>query len=350
MLQSADKILIFGAGQNGRMVARILGLRGLRPAGFLDDTPEKSGAMVSGLPVRPVAPADGARSVVICSIYSPAVSYRTLNERITALGYRSISLFEFLRAFAKEELPFYWLGPTSDLLESASEIEWLASRLRDDRSKQELLGHLKFRLRLDFAALPDPAPLGCDFNPGWFEFGLIDGGAYTGDTITHLTNRFSAGLLFGLGVEPDPANYAGLLRTIAACEEPLRSKLSGANAALADKPGTMRFKGGARQASRLAADGADEVVTVTVDQLAEERGSPKVICKLDVEGAESAAIDGAQRLIRAGHVALAISVYHRPDDLWRIPQQIHAMNPSYSFTLRSHGHDGSDLMIYALPR
>jgi hypothetical protein len=49
-------------------------------------------------------------------------------------------------------------------------------------------------------------------------------------------------------------------------------------------------------------------------------------------------------------VALAVAVYHQPDDLWSLPALLREINPTYQFGLRSHMDDGTDLMLYAVPR
>ena len=65
--------------------------------------------------------------------------------------------------------------------------------------------------------------------------------------------------------------------------------------------------------------GAIEVDTITIDDLA--RDCPQVdFIKMDFEGAELEALRGAEKTIRQFHPRLAISVYHRPEDLIEIPR------------------------------
>ena len=40
--------------------------------------------------------------------------------------------------------------------------------------------------------------------------------------------------------------------------------------------------------------------------------------KFDIEGSELAALKGAERTIRKHQPAIAVCVYHRPEDLWEI--------------------------------
>jgi hypothetical protein len=83
---------------------------------------------------------------------------------------------------------------------------------------------------------------------------------------------------------------------------------------------------------------------------------------MDVEGAELAAIDGAGYTIRTYKPKLAISVYHKKEDLITIPQKILSLVPDYKLYLRIHlpftsestpgttmgGIYSYDLVLYAL--
>ena len=70
--------------------------------------------------------------------------------------------------------------------------------------------------------------------------------------------------------------------------------------------------------------------------------------KLDIEGAEAAALRGM-----AGHLArrplLAVSAYHRPADLWELPELIAELYPRPVLRLRQHGHHAFDTVLYATP-
>jgi FkbM family methyltransferase len=64
---------------------------------------------------------------------------------------------------------------------------------------------------------------------------------------------------------------------------------------------------------------AVEVETTTIDDLVAD--CPQVnFIKMDIEGTELEALRGAEKTIRRFHPRLAISVYHRPEDLVEIPR------------------------------
>ena len=56
---------------------------------------------------------------------------------------------------------------------------------------------------------------------------------------------------------------------------------------------------------------------------------------MDIEGAEYDALLGLESIIQRDRPHLAVSVYHKPDDMWKIGLWLHAKFGSmYSFYLR----------------
>lgn len=70
--------------------------------------------------------------------------------------------------------------------------------------------------------------------------------------------------------------------------------------------------------------------------------------KMDIEGAELKALQGAERTIKSFKPKLAISVYHKRNDLVDIPQYLQSIHSDYKFFLRHHGVDDTDTVLYAI--
>jgi hypothetical protein len=98
------------------------------------------------------------------------------------------------------------------------------------------------------------------------------------------------------------------------------------------------------------AAGGATVLLQSVDKALRERSLTASYVKYDVEGFERDAIAGTREAITRDGAALAVSVYHKPDDLWDIALLLRDMQPRYSFYLREHGPDGVDTVLYALTR
>jgi FkbM family methyltransferase len=68
----------------------------------------------------------------------------------------------------------------------------------------------------------------------------------------------------------------------------------------------------------------------TIDQMVEELRLPTVdFIKMDIEGAEREALQGAAGTIRRFHPRMAICVYHIPDDVTVVPELIRTIEPRY---------------------
>ena len=61
--------------------------------------------------------------------------------------------------------------------------------------------------------------------------------------------------------------------------------------------------------------------------------------KLDVEGAELSVLKGAVRTIGKWKPKLAISAYHKYEDMWTLAAYIHSIRPDYEFAFRHYRID-----------
>ena len=89
----------------------------------------------------------------------------------------------------------------------------------------------------------------------------------------------------------------------------------------------------ASTASSVALDRGGHGPTVpltTIDKLVSELNLPSVdFIKMDIEGAEMQALEGARETVRRFHPRMAISTEHRPTDPDQIPQVVHNLWPDY---------------------
>ncbi len=98
--------------------------------------------------------------------------------------------------------------------------------------------------------------------------------------------------------------------------------------------------------SCLSSQGSYEVQCLPLAELTDE--TPPTYVKMDIEGAEIAALSGARELIAEHTPVLAACVYHEQVHLWRIPLLMHSISDSYRFFMRRHG-EFFDVVCYAVP-
>lgn len=90
--------------------------------------------------------------------------------------------------------------------------------------------------------------------------------------------------------------------------------------------------------------------TVSVDGFVAREGIERVdyLC-LDVEGAELCVLDGACRTIAAHRPQLAVCIYHRKEDFFRLPLTLAERLDDYVFHLGHYSDHLNETVLYALP-
>jgi len=128
---------------------------------------------------------------------------------------------------------------------------------------------------------------------------------------------------------------------------PERESITLQCAAVGAHNGTDTFSGDGNEASSIGK--GDMVVNcVTLDSALS--GAEPTYIKMDIEGAELDALNGARGIIQQHSPVLAICTYHLQNHLWKIPLLIQSINPNYRFFLRPHLLEGWDLVCYAIPK
>ncbi len=88
----------------------------------------------------------------------------------------------------------------------------------------------------------------------------------------------------------------------------------------------------------------------TVDEIVLSAGLDRVdYLKMDIEGAEIAALKGAGFTLRKFRPQLAISIYHEPSHFWRIPLILRAACPRYRFYVKHYHFHCAETLLYGIP-
>ncbi len=174
----------------------------------------------------------------------------------------------------------------------------------------------------------------------------VDLGAYDGDTIaeflTHTGGRYSS----ICALEPDGKNFRKLSAYAASLPQDGRVQLY--NAAAWDRCTTLSFDGRAGRNSSLQPDGKHHVAAYAVDALLQ--GNAATYLKMDVEGAEYEALCGCKQTIAQHRPSLAVSCYHRSQDLFRLPLLIASLYPGCRIYLRHHPYIPAwETNLYVMP-
>lgn len=144
--------------------------------------------------------------------------------------------------------------------------------------------------------------------------------------------------------EPDKSSY-GICKSLCASLRDCKVFPYG----ISDKSETVLFESGRKEESRIAKCSGQEICetieTVALDEFL--HGERVTFIKMDIEGAELDALKGAARIIKEQKPKLAISVYHKADDIIEIPKLIIEMRPDYKLYLRHYSLLSNEMVLYA---
>lgn len=351
-LERASGVAVYGAGSAGREAAEALRAAGVRVRAVLDRWADR---------MRPVGPlaveapdaaaAERLRGVpVLLGVFNPEVDVVSLARTLAEAGFGPFVSFVSLHAHLRGALSArYWLADPGDPAAAERGASEARSLLADERSVALFDALLAFRRSGDYRDLPAPEPesvyLPNDV-PGWLAkqpVRLLDGGAFDGDTLARY-RRAGVAVSAAACFEPDPGSYARLVeRTRDGNGWP---ELLLWPCALSTGAGRLRFASGLGMSSRVETTGECEVPCVSLDESLP--GFAPTLVKLDVEGAELEALEGMARTIERHRPDLALSVYHLPDHLWRIPAWVAARGLGHRLYLRSHAWSGFETVLYAV--
>ena len=68
---------------------------------------------------------------------------------------------------------------------------------------------------------------------------------------------------------------------------------------------------------------------------------------MDIEGAEMDTLIGAQKIIKRCKPKLAVCIYHRMNDIIKIPIFLKELVPEYNFKVRQHSKSMLETVLYA---
>ena len=287
--RSADEIVIYGAGQFGRQDASMLKRwGGWKLRGFCDN--HKYGQIIDGLEVYSVKEAVERYSDAIFIIGSK-IYHDEMQEDLLSRGLEEAQILtpphKYVHAY--REVPQYF----------------------------------------DF------------LHPDKMEY-FVDAGSYQGETIEDFI-KWTKGRYGGIyAFEPMKDMY----RIIRERYEN-NKKIEIFNYAVWDKKERLPFLNqDYMAASKFDPKGEEVVQGMDLDSaLADKKVT---FLKMDIEGSELRALQGAKRIIRLQKPRLAICIYHKSWDFVDLARQILNIVPDYRFYIRHYASDACETVLYAV--
>jgi len=344
LLNKAKIISIFGAGSGGATLLKRLKMLGYNPSIFWDSSRGKWWENINGSICLPkmLLKRSPKKGHIICIASSWAKDIarelkKSKHDNYIDLTYWSDNLKNNFDSKKLNALP-------------TAKINKACSLLEDGLSRKILRASIRYRLSAD------PLKIMQSKEPQYFHPAvhaepkdiIFDIGAWTGDSAIEFFSRMhNTGKIYSF--EPDPDNYSLLKKTIS--KGKLKNYILPINKAIARKNTTIFIN---KDASDIYGNetfvnnrSGSKIRAISIDSFVKNRNIIPTMIKMDIEGAEYEALQGAKNTIKEYSPKLQISIYHRIEDLWRIPVWIKSINPDYRLFIRHHSQSLVDTVLYA---
>jgi FkbM family methyltransferase len=349
-----NRVVLFGAGHLGRRSLACLRSIGISPLAFADNNPSLWNSEIDSC--RILAPRDaaaqlGADALFMVTIWNANHWYGDTRKRLLEYGCKHIvPVSAIYWRFADEFLPFFCQDLPHKVYQARDRVIAAHSLWSDEQSRQIYLSQIRWRTLGEWDSFLGPDPEESYFPEDIFSLrsteNFIDCGAFDGDTIRSFIARTGSEFESILALEADAATFSKLQDFVEGLEPILKSKILLLHVAVGAEPHTMHFD------CRIGVDPRKNGATsqgkcASLDALLHDRVASYI--KMDIEGAEYDALNGAFHTIRRERPILAVCVYHTQEDIWRLPLLIHDWVQDYMFFLREHDGDGWQTVLYAVP-
>lgn len=320
-------IAIFGAGPYGEMALRYLREAGFEVEYFADNNPAKHGAKIGGISIVPPEQLKSLAPDIIFIAARQAVI--PISMQLKNLGLPSISF------------DTYFVLKNQDRIKKVRD-----DLLNDDRSKLVYDSVLK-------AMLTGIKTYCAEVMEGhqYFAFPtfqnadrvhFVDAGAYVGDTVEKFIWANNGVFSHIYAFEPGSYQFHALTKRVSRLIE--EWALQGSDITLIqaglgreDQELPIAVNHDQLQSSSFLSSNEVEKTSVPVFSLDSYlNGRPASFIKADIEGMEMDMLFGAKKTIEEFRPCLALSIYHRPEDLYQIPEYLHDIVPEYRMAIRQH--------------
>lgn len=312
-------------------------------SGIIDDSYTDSSW--NGVPVSKLVDTPHSSLVLVCA------GGRTLTalERVRSMGFESLDYFSFYKAANNSLLQDVVFNEnfSSEFEANKEEYAIIYDLLEDEESKNIFRKLVSFRLNYDINELQGfTTRLEEQYFEDFLELNysgevFADVGCFDGFTTLEFIKR-CPGYQKVFAFEPEPKNFEVCRKNFANV-----GNVELLPFGLGSKKETLKFSADG-SASTISSAGHLEINVQKLDELP---GAKDIsFLKMDIEGGESSAVEGAASIISKYHPKIAISVYHKPGDFWRIPKQILSYHRNYKIFMRHYTETIYETVMFFIPR
>lgn len=266
-------------------------------------------------------------------------------QELDARGFEHINYLAFFKYSGLELLePPFICDFKEDFEKNYEQYKKTYSLLNDKKSKEVFEKVINFKISFDFNFMEgftnnhEEQYFDEELIPKTKDIVFVDGGSYIGDTLPQIINYFPDFKKIYC-FEPSELHI-----NIAKKEFAQNDKIEFVNCGLGNK---VQIALTSEETQTVCAHDFEALNINTLDNLISEKVD---FIKLDIEGDEQDAIEGAKNTIEKYKPILAVCVYHKAEDWYKIPQMVLDINPDYDIYLRHYMEGIYETVMYFIPK
>lgn len=346
-IEKMKGVFIFGTKQLGQNICKYCRVQNIHVKGFIDNSKEVQGKYIEGIQVYSLVEAEQIRKDE-CIVIASLTYWWEIEEQLKKYEVKNYMHYTILTEYDSNAFPASadcFNQVIEDLFDHRYQYMQLFSELEDEVSKEVLNNVLLFRMTFNTAYLR-LANQWSEQEEEYFAKGIInleevevfvDGGGYLGETTLEFIKQTGGRYRKVYFFEPD-----GVL--LKKAKEHLKNynQIVYFEAGLGARYENVKFQNTGDTGGCVCEEGEIEVSIQTLDETIKEKVT---FIKLDVEGFEKATLLGAKQIIQKDKPKIAMSAYHKPQDIWDLYELVSKWQPDYKAYLRHYtpGCFGTDL-------
>lgn len=342
-----EHVCIWGCGNMGKYWPDYLKKYGILVDCYCDNNPLKWGTYPYDYGIKCISPDELLKEKDKTVVFIPTRYYKEIYCQLKKLGFPIIDrLFhgkfavdDFLRENDINDV-VKMLGKTIDILSDEESCRILSRLISEWTTNEYEYGRLD-----DICSLPQYFPRDI-VHPRGDEV-YVDCGAYIGDNIDDFlvfeNEKFEKYYAFELNKK----SFITLEENVKTKWGRHADKFYIENMGVSNNTRDIKYLD-ACEGSKITVEDANAVEGKVVALDDYFKNTPITFLKMDIEGAELDALNGAKSVISRDFPTLAICIYHKPDDFWRIPLFIKNNWPVYDIYIRHHTDLMTETVCYAV--
>ena len=257
------------------------------------------------------------------------------------------------RGYSREQIiscpiQFPYFTSPSQFLVHIEGYKWAYHFFEDPKSKQLVLDRMRMYL------LDEPTNVNTESDCYYEKDAIrlsskevfVDAGAYVGDTAEEFIGKVKGEYESVYSFEPSEGNYEKAVERLKQYHgvQVIQKGLWSCDTTLTFFEDTSNMAG-----SCIKGEGGEfSIAVTTLDNVFSMKEKFPTFIKMDIEGSEKEALIGAKNVIERNKPKLAICAYHKPEDIYELPQTIQRIQEGYRFVLRQHSKGCFDMVLYAV--